>query len=115
MTAHTTHEPHDHKHGSGCGHPGLKHEDHTDYLHDGHLHHVHESHIDEHELVASGANPADCTSGHQCAGHDASHKHDGGCGHERVPHAGHVDYVVAGHMHNQHAGHCDDHGSIQTV
>jgi Carboxypeptidase regulatory-like domain len=71
-------------------------------LHDGHLHHVHETHVDEHELSASSANPANCTSGHDCNGHDPSHRHDPACGHEPVPHAGHVDFLVQGHIHNQH-------------
>jgi hypothetical protein len=29
-----------------------------------------------------------------------------------VPHAGHVDYVVAGHLHNRHGTHCDNHGNV---
>lgn len=113
MGAHTTHDPHAHQHGGDCGHPGLKHDGHTDYLHDGHLHHAHEGHVDEHELSASGVNPASCTSGHECNGHDASHRHEPACGHDAVPHAGHVDYLVEGHIHNQHADHCDNHGRLE--
>ena len=33
------HEQHDHVHGPGCGHVGIEHEEHVDYVHDGHLHH----------------------------------------------------------------------------
>ena len=48
------HENHDHEHGPNCGHTGVKHGDHVDYLHDGHLHHPHGDHCDNHgplELV----------------------------------------------------------------
>ena len=36
-----THPDHAHRHGPGCGHPAIRHNDHVDYLHDGHLHHPH--------------------------------------------------------------------------
>ena len=29
-----THDNHNHQHGPGCGHTGVKHGDHVDYLHD---------------------------------------------------------------------------------
>ena len=41
------HAGHSHKHGPGCGHESVKHEDHTDYKHDGHYHKVHGDHVDE--------------------------------------------------------------------
>jgi hypothetical protein len=37
-----------HSHGSTCGHEGVPHGDHTDYLVDGHLHHAHDAHCDNH-------------------------------------------------------------------
>lgn len=40
--------PHGHQHGPGCGHIGVEHGDHVDYLHDGHRHAVHGGHYDEH-------------------------------------------------------------------
>jgi len=110
--AHTTHEEHDHKHGSGCGHAAVKHDDHTDYVHDGHLHHVHDQHVDEHTIAASEKNPDRCSGGHGCAEHDASHKHASNCGHDVVPHGNHTDYLVAGHLHHAHESHCDDHGEV---
>lgn len=109
---HTTHEKHDHVHGSGCGHTAVEHDGHTDYAHDSHLHHTHEGHVDEHELSVDAKNPADCTTGHSCSAHDESHTHGAQCGHEAVPHGGHVDYVVQGHLHNQHGSHCDSHGVV---
>jgi zinc transport system permease protein len=47
-----TEERHGHQHGPGCGHVGIEHGDHVDYVHDGHRHAVHVtgdgSHYDEH-------------------------------------------------------------------
>lgn len=113
MAQHKTHEPHDHRHGSGCGHTAVRHDDHTDYLHDGHLHRVHDDHVDECALSAGQTNPTACTSGHACGEHDSAHAHRAGCGHESVPHADHLDYLVAGHLHHPHEGHCDDHGALR--
>jgi hypothetical protein len=110
---HPTHESHDHEHASDCGHVVIRHESHVDFLHDGHLHHVHEGHVDEHALLASTANPSDCASGHACNAHERAHRHDPQCGHESVPHADHVDYLVDGHLHNRHSDHCDNHGRLE--
>ena len=110
-----THANHAHAHGPNCGHTAVKHNGHVDYLHDGHLHHMHGDHVDEHVIEVSAANPAACTPTHKCAGHDASHKHRPGCGHEAVPHGDHVDYLVDGHMHHPHGDHCDNHGPLQTT
>lgn len=41
-------EEHIHRHGPGCGHPTVRHEDHLDYVHDGHRHAAHGEHYDEH-------------------------------------------------------------------
>lgn len=114
-TEHIVHQNHPHQHGADCSHTAIQHNEHVDYLHDGHLHHPHEGHIDEHKLEVSAANPADCTDGHECGGHDAQHVHGAGCGHEAVPHADHVDYLVAGHLHHPHQGHCDNHGNVTVV
>jgi len=112
MTEHNVHETHQHTHAEGCGHTALQHEGHTDYLHDGHLHHAHEGHVDEHSYAANTQNPDACSSGHACNAHDSSHRHSEQCGHEKVPHGNHVDYLVEGHLHNAHAEHCDDHGRV---
>jgi zinc transport system permease protein len=44
------HEPteHSHQHGPECGHRGIPHGDHVDYVHDGHRHAEHGAHYDEH-------------------------------------------------------------------
>jgi len=107
------HANHDHQHGDSCGHTAVQHDGHTDYLHDGHLHHQKpDGTVEEHALDVTTANPAACTSGHACAGHDKDHVHGPGCGHEAVPHGDHVDYLVDGHLHHQHDGHCDNHGPV---
>lgn len=41
-------EEHRHQHGPDCGHAGVTHGDHVDYLHDGHRHAPHGAHYDEH-------------------------------------------------------------------
>jgi hypothetical protein len=112
MSDHKTHPDHSHTHGPDCGHKQIGHDGHKDFLHDGHLHHVHGDHVDEHALAVGGQNPADCTPGHACASHEASHVHGPDCGHDAVKHGDHTDYVVDGHLHHVHDGHCDDHGPV---
>jgi len=108
-----THENHTHVHGDQCGHTAIQHGDHVDFLHDGHLHHQSSAGVvEEHSLDVNEANPANCSGGHVCSGHDAAHVHGPGCGHEAVPHGDHVDYLVDGHLHHQHNGHCDNHGAV---
>jgi hypothetical protein len=113
MTVCQEHKGHSHVHGSACGHTAIAHEGHTDYLHDGHLHHPHGNHVDEHSISANGVNASACTPKHACGAHDKGHVHGPACGHERVPHDGHVDYLVSGHLHHPHGDHCDDHGRIE--
>ena len=48
QTEHEQHPDHDHRHGEGCGHEAVQHENHLDYLHDGHRHAEHGEHYDEH-------------------------------------------------------------------
>src|SRR5579884_1749224 len=86
-----THSEHDHKHGANCGHKAVQHEDHTCYLHDGHMHHNHEGHVDEHSLSGT-TNKTTCTPQHKCDSHEQMHAHSKSCGHEMVPHEGHMDY-----------------------
>ena len=107
------HEGHTHQHGPACGHTAVRHDGHVDYLHDGCLHHPTAAGVEEHRLEVGGANPADCTPGHDCGKHPRGHRHGPGCGHEAVPHGDHVDYLVDGHLHHPHGDHCDDHGRVQ--
>ncbi len=112
-TTRTTHKNHEHRHGPGCGHTGIRHEGHIDYLHDGCLCHVAGDTIEEHQLAVGAVNPAACTPDHACGAHDRAHRHGPACGHEAVPHGDHVDYLVGGHLHHPHGDHCDDHGNVQ--
>ncbi|HET9872519.1 MAG TPA: metal ABC transporter permease [Propionibacteriaceae bacterium] len=41
-------EDHPHQHVEGCGHPAVRHGDHTDFIHEGHRHAQHADHYDEH-------------------------------------------------------------------
>ena len=106
------HEPTEHVHGRGCGHPAIVHDGHVDFVEDGRLDHPHGDHVDEHVLAIDTRNPDDCSDGHPCGAHAADHVHGAACGHPAVPHGGHVDYLVDGHLHHQHDGHCDDHGAV---
>jgi hypothetical protein len=117
------HTNHEHRHGPGCGHTAIKHADHVDYLHDGHLHHMEGGHVAEHAIAESAENPCGCTPVDTRMGkaqHNLKHVHGPGCGHEAVPHADHVDYIVNGRLHHVHTGadgsvHCDDHGPVRVV
>ena len=40
------------------------------------------------------------------------HQHSMTCGHPRIIHDDHVDYIVDGRLHHPHITHCDDHGPI---
>jgi hypothetical protein len=106
--SHDVHESHAHRHSVHCGHTRIRHDGHVDFLHDGHLHSEHDGHYDEHVLEVSDANPAACAPlGCPC-------RHDG-CGHERVPHGDHFDFLVNGRLHHPHGDHCDDHGPVTVV
>jgi hypothetical protein len=104
---------HGHHHGPKCGHTGVEHRGHTDYLQDGHLLHSIGDQIEEHVLEVGKTNPAVCTPKHSCGGHDKDHVHGPNCGHEQVPHGDHIDYLVKGHLHHPHGDHCDDDGPLK--
>lgn len=109
----THHSHHDHVHGPGCGHTHVRHEDHDGYLHDGHLHHqTAATVVEEHVFAVNDLNPDHCAPIEK---HVAAHVHGPNCGHERVPHGDHVDYLVDGRLHHPHGGHCDDHGPIDVL
>ena len=103
----------DHVHGQGCGHTAIKHNDHVDYLSDGKLHHLGDGGCEEHVIEVSDKNPDSCNKAHRCEG--SGHQHGPNCGHERVPHGDHYDYLVDGRLHHVHGDHCDDHGEVDTL
>lgn len=106
--AHRIHGNHDHVHGAGCGHTQIRHGNHSDFIHDGHLHSIHDSHIDECLIAVDDNNPAICREVACLCGHES-------CGHEKVPHGDHYDFLVDGRLHFHHDGHCDDHGAVEVV
>lgn len=114
MPQHRIHPQHAHIHGEGCGHTAIRHGDHIDYLHDGCLHTMHGDHVDECRLEVSERNPDGCGAA-PAAGHAPGHVHGDGCGHERVPHGDHIDFLVNGRLHHVHGDHCDDHGPVDVV
>jgi hypothetical protein len=103
--SHHVHNDHGHVHSEHCGHTRVRHDGHADYLHDGHLHCPHDGHYDERAIEVSATNPAKCAPVTCACNHDD-------CGHEKVPHGDHVDYLVNGRLHHRHGDHCDDHGPV---
>lgn len=43
------------------------------------------------------------------------HIHGPGCGHDRVRHGDHIDYVVNGRLLHRHGDHYDDHGPVRLL
>lgn len=43
------------------------------------------------------------------------HQHSAVCGHVRIMHGDHIDYIVDGHLHFPHGTHCDDHGPVELL
>jgi hypothetical protein len=108
-------DSHEHEHRPGCGHTGVRHDDHIDYLHDGELHHHSGGSVESHAVAINERNPADCTPEHDCTDHEPGHEHGPDCGHQAVPHGDHVDYLVGDHLHHPHGDHCDHHGPLEVV
>jgi hypothetical protein len=103
--SHDIHSDHGHKHGKGCGHTSVTHDDHTDYIHEGHLHSAHGDHYDEHRIAVGTKNPDECRPT-KC-------DHKGTA--DSIPHGNHTDLVHDSHLHRRHGDHCDDHGKIVTA
>jgi hypothetical protein len=111
-----THDHHPHKHGPGCGHMGIRHGEHVDYVHDGHLHRQKpDGTVEEHRIPVTETNPAEHNPIPDGGPHSPDHVHGPDCGHEAVPHGDHTCYIVDGRLHYPHAEHCDDHGPVKVV
>jgi hypothetical protein len=100
---------HPHQHSEACGHTQIMHQGHIDFLHQDHLHHRHEDHWDQCVIEVSDKNPDECRE-MECG---CTHNED--CGHEKIPHGDHMDYLVNGRLHHVHDGHCDDHGPVEVL
>lgn len=108
---HITHQNHDHVHAKDCGHETVEHHNHLDYLHDGHYHFMHDHHVDDHGFHSSGRSTAS-TSKLEVKHEGHSHLHGKNCGHKKVSHGDHSDYLHDGHYHHAHHGQAHDHGII---
>jgi hypothetical protein len=93
------HDDHGHVHDPFCGHPAVDHGDHVDFLHDGHQHHVADDQVHD----VRGEQPGHVVH----AGH--MHVHGPSCGHRRVRHGDHDDFVHGLHRHARHEAHYDEH------
>ena len=40
---------------------------------------------------------------------DHPHEHNENCGHTRIKHNDHIDYIRSGHLHHAHGDHYDEH------
>lgn len=100
---------HPHEHSEVCGHTKIKHDGHIDYVHHGHLHHKHDGHWDECVIPVSEQNPSD---GKLVA---SSCQHNDDCGHERIPHGDHYDYLVDGRLQHVTEKGCYDHGPVKVL
>jgi hypothetical protein len=96
--------PTNHQHGPECGHQKVSHENHTDYLNEDGLLDCAEG---PHPVAVSDKNPDRCKPMQS-----SMHVHATGCGHEKVKHGDHIDFLVDGRLEHPHGDHNDDHGRI---
>ncbi len=93
----------EHAHAKKCGHESIKHGDHTDYVHDGQYHQVmNNGKVAIHGTTKDGKG--------KLASSKHAHQHKQSCGHEKIKHGNHVDYIHDGEYHREHKGHVDLHG-----
>lgn len=107
--SHKLHEVHSHNHSENCGHQKIKHDDHIDYIHGDHLHHKHENHWDECKIEDTNQNPSKCKK------IESTELHNDDCGHQKIPHGDHYDFLVDGRLENVHDNHIDDHGPVDIL
>lgn len=49
---------------------------------------------------------------HDCTAHEPEHVHGPDCGHPRIRHEDHYDFVVDGHLHHLTGKRCVHHGRL---
>lgn len=102
-------DPEVHTHSMECGHTKLFHNGHVDFVEaNGHLHHQHEDHWDECAIEVNDVNPV-------AKNHVSGELHNDTCGHQKVAHGDHCDYLVNGRLQYVHGDHLDDHGPVDQV
>ncbi|MBW1605016.1 hypothetical protein [Lactobacillus sp. Sy-1] len=100
----------EHVHSMKCGHTKLLHNGHVDFVEsNGHLHHRDGDHFDECEIAVDSNNPD------QESVVIDSEIHNDNCGHQKVIHGDHVDYIVNARLQHVHGDHVDDHGTVDPI
>jgi hypothetical protein len=93
------------------GRTGLRHHGHVDYLYQDRLVHLEAGREVDHVIEVTERNPDRCDPAHRAEAMPG-HVHGPDCGHERVPHGDHLDYLVMGRLQHPHGDHVDDHGPV---
>jgi hypothetical protein len=101
--AHSEVMSHKHVHGKDCGHKRVVHNGHSDYIHDGEYHRAHEDHVDFHGATNKGRELSSTSHEHKHKNH--AHMHGDKCGHKKVKHDDHWDYLHDGHYHHKSKEH----------
>lgn len=102
-------DPEVHDHSLECGHTKILHDGHVDVVEpNGHLHHRDGDHWDECRIEVNDKNP------------DAENKvegelHNDHCGHQKIVHGDHTDYLVNGRLQHVDGNHVDDHGPVNVL
>ncbi len=97
-----------HVHGKSCRHTKIEHDDHVDYVHGNEFH----KEMNNGEYAIHGMSQ---DLGRKFASTEHTHKHHKNCGHERVKHGMHWDYIHDGNYHWPHKNHVDQHGDTRDL
>lgn len=110
MEDHIAKDPEVHEHSMECGHTKILHNGHIDVVEpNGHLHHRHGDHWDECRIEVSDKNP---DAENPVPGAEL---HNDKCGHQKIAHGDHYDYLVNGRLQHVHGDHVDDHGPVTVL
>lgn len=66
-------------------------------------------------MAESSFNAIDEFFRQEFVGVETVHRHSSTCGHIKVIHGDHVDFLVDGLLHHPHGTHCDNHGSLSII
>uniref|UniRef100_A0A6A7G8G0 Zinc/cadmium resistance protein n=1 Tax=Hirondellea gigas TaxID=1518452 RepID=A0A6A7G8G0_9CRUS len=114
----------DHVHGANCGHTAVLHDNHKGHIVDGNLQcAVLSEEFDADTKMTDGPDSIRLVCVDHQLDNDKSvpcgspvpcedHSHGSECGHERIAHGDHFDYLVGDELHHPHDGHCDFHRAV---
>ena len=97
-----------HHHGPDCGHRKIPHAGHADYLNENGLIDCPENKKNARKIPISDENPKTCQPVQ-----NSEHVHSTGCGHQKIIHGDHTDYLVDGNLEHPHGDHNDNHGKVR--